>query len=305
MNDLQPESFQALLDRCDRIAHENPPEIDPTAFATACWSSFTTREWPAAFRLLDIGAGLPRLGGHPTLAELPHDLWPRLTEVTSQISQLQVLVDHPIIPDGSRLAPPSEDLAAARARVDDHHCATVDFFLGANQRRRLDVAIDALRPKKDGSWGALTRAEAPEVHDLMATGLANDAFRHMTGYDPARDTFSVTLSLQNLETSGIGWHRDLYWPAEWVGQDVFAVFYALGNDSPDKGGAFVYYLPWHNQVHHFYRQRHQATVLWNSADPDGRILHAVSGYHGADTERHLMILQCLRRRPPTTKRTGE
>ena len=39
----------------------------------------------------------------------------------------------------------------------------------------------------------------------------------------------------------------------------------------------------------------EATVLWNAAFPDGRLLHAVAGYRGADTSRHLVILQCHRR----------
>ena len=76
---------------------------------------------------------------------------------------------------------------------------------------------------------------------------------------------------------------------------VTAVLYGLGDDSPEKGGAFLYYVPWENELFLSYRQRHQATVLWNSRDDEGRLLHAVSGYHTADTSRHLVILQCLRR----------
>ncbi len=110
-----------------------------------------------------------------------------------------------------------------------------------------------------------------------------------------RDTYTLTLSLQDLDPAGIGWHRDLYWPREWVGEDVFAVLYGLDADSPETGGAFVYYVPWENEDYARYRQRHEATILWNARQDSGRILHAVSGYHGEDTSRHLLILQCLRR----------
>jgi hypothetical protein len=34
--------------------------------------------------------------------------------------------------------------------------------------------------------------------------------------------------------------------------------------------------------------------MWNSADPGGRLLHAVSEYLTNDTARHLIILQCRR-----------
>ena len=123
----------------------------------------------------------------------------------------------------------------------------------------------------------------------------SERFGTLTGFDIERDDYSLTLSLQDLDPAGIGWHRDLYWPREWVGEDVFAVLYGLGDDSEEKGGAFVYYVPWENQVYARYRQRHEATILWNAREDSGRILHAVSGYHGEDTSRHLLILQCLRR----------
>ena len=71
----------------------------------------------------------------------------------------------------------------------------------------------------------------------------------------------------------------------------------LNQGRPGKGGAFLYYVPWTNELYVSYRQRHQATVLWNSRDNEGRLLHAVSGYLTEDTSRHLIILQCLRRGP--------
>ena len=134
-----------------------------------------------------------------------------------------------------------------------------------------------------------------DLFTLFDTALASDRFRRLTGFDLDREAYTLTLSLQDLDPAGIGWHRDLYWPKEWVGEDVFAVLYGLSDDSAEKGGAFLYYVPWFNQLHAGYRRRHQATVLWNSRDDEGRILHAVSGYHTEDTSRHLIILQCLRR----------
>ena len=54
-------------------------------------------------------------------------------------------------------------------------------------------------------------------------------------------------------------------------------------------------MPARNAVYAVYRRRHQATVEWNGRVNEERPLHAVSGYLGEDTSRHLIILQCLRR----------
>lgn len=283
--EVEPAAIRRVLDRL-RSLPEGPIE--------AWWQAFPRSDWAALFRLIDIGADLPRIAGNQTLAALPGAQWPALSQVAGDLGRIQRLVDEPIVPAETTAVEAFTDPVAAAARLDDHHCVTLDHWLGAAAQRRLDEAVDTLRPDKDGSWGALGEDESPEIHQVIREALAGDAFRRITAWDPDRDRFSLTLSLQTLAPTGIGWHRDLYWPREWVGHDVFAVFLALGSDGPEKGGAFVYYLPWHDQVYAFYRRRHQATILWNSADHEGRILHAVAGYHGDDTERHLLIVQGLR-----------
>ncbi len=261
------------------------------------WRLFDRDSWRRLFPLLAVAADLPRLSGHRSLAELPAGHWPNLDAVAADVANLQRMIDHPVVPADADLAAchPLAALEQAAAELDETHCATVDFLLDQADRRRLDALVAKLATERAGSWGQLERAEAPDLFALFDQALASDRFGRLTGFDFTRDTYSLTLSLQDLDPAGIGWHRDLYWPREWVGEDVFAVLYGLGGDSPEKGGAFVYYVPWLDQLRARYRRRHEATVLWNSADDAGRILHAVSGYHTADTSRHLIILQCLRR----------
>lgn len=265
------------------------------------WNAFGADHRPALFRLLGLAADLPRLAGQRALEDWPGALWPEFDRVTGDLARLQRLVDEPVIPSWASLAESrdvrrAEGLAAAAEELAARHGVTVDGLLDPAARDALDREIEALHAAKLGTWGALERAEAPAVHAIWDTALGGETFRLLTGFDPSQgDEYSLTLSLQDLDARGIGWHRDLYWPVEWVGEDVFAVLYGLGDDTPELGGAFVYHVPWENAVLATYRKRHQATILWNSADSGGRLLHAVSGYHTARTTRHLLILQCLRR----------
>ncbi len=261
------------------------------------WRLFNHDDWPRLFALLTLAADLPRFDGHRSLAELPAGFWPGLDAVAADIVRLQKMIDHPVVTTGTRIAPCQTlpGLEQARQELEQSHCVTVDFLFDQAGRQQLDALISALAVERDGSWGQLERGETPELFELFDQALGSDRFKTLTGFELDRDTYSLTLSLQDLDPAGIGWHRDLYWPREWVGEDVFAVLYGLGDDDPDKGGAFVYYVPWANDLAACYRKRHQATVLWNSREDSGRILHAVSGYHTADTSRHLIILQCLRR----------
>ena len=261
------------------------------------WRLFGQEHWPALFPLLTVAADLPRLAGHRSLNELPAGIWPRLDAVAADIGRLQRMVDHPRFPASARGAAchSRPALDEARRELEHSHCVTVDFLFDRAGRRELDELIADLSEERQGSWGQLERAEAPELFELFDGALGGHEFKTLTGFDLARDAYTLTLSLQDLDAAGIGWHRDLYWPREWVGEDVFAVLYGLGDDSPEKGGAFLYYVPWDNDLAACYRQRHEATILWNSRDDSGRLLHAVSGYHTADTSRHLIILQCLRR----------
>ncbi len=258
------------------------------------WDSLEPRRWPAFFRLLDIAADLPRLAEQGVLQRLPAVLWPELTKVSDDLIALQRWVDLPVVPAQSIELRTAASPAQAAAELVDLHLTNIDFLFAAEQRAEIERQVAGLAAQRGGSWGELDRTSAPQLWDCFAAALGSDIFRQLTGFDLARGEFSITLSLQDLQPAGIGWHRDLYWPREWVGRDVFALFYALGADRPEKGGAFVHYVPWRNQIFHFYRQRHQATVLWNSRHRRGRLLHAVSGYRGADTSRHLIIVQCLR-----------
>ena len=261
------------------------------------WEAFSREQWPELFSLLAVAADLPRLADHRALEGLRGELWPQLAAVADEICLLQRMLDAPRVPPGTRFPACRRlgDLAAARAELEETHCVTIDFLFDGEQRSRVDAHIRELAKDRMDTWGQLEREQAPELFELVDAGLGNERFRSLTGFELERDAYTLTLSLQSLSATGIGWHRDLYWPREWVGQDVFAVLYALGEDTPEKGGAFLYYVPWRNGLYGCYRRRHEATVLWNSRDPEGRILHAVSGYHGADTSRHLVILQCLRR----------
>ncbi len=265
--------------------------------AATFWRQLAPERWPELFELLAVAADLPRLADNRALADLPPDRWPRLTEVATDVVNLQRLVDTPVVPPEAQAAAchGPDGLETAAAELESAHCVTVDCLLELGRHRDLDRAVAALAETKMGTWGQLEREEAPELFGIFDEALAGDRFHRLTGYRAERDTYSLTLSLQDLDPAGIGWHRDLYWPREWVGEDVFAVLYGLGDDSPEKGGAFLYYVPWSPGLHACYRRHHQATVLWNSRDDEGRILHAVSGYHGEDTSRHLIILQCLRR----------
>ncbi len=293
---LEPDTAELILERL----RQQP------ANGSQDWHRFGRDDWPRLFTLLTLAADLPRFDGHRSLAELPAGFWPQLDAVAADIVHLQRMIDHPVVPAGTRIAPchSSSHLEQARQELEQSHCVTVDFLFDEDGRRLLDPLISALAVERDGSWGQLERGEAPELFGLFDQALGSDRFRGLTGFELERDTYSLTLSLQDLDAAGIGWHRDLYWPQEWVGQDVFAVLYGLGDDDPEKGGAFVYYVPWDNDLAACYRQQHQATVLWNSAEDSGRILHAVSGYHTADTSRHLIILQCLRRQEPAGSQRG-
>ena len=261
------------------------------------WNAFPPHRWPALFRLLTLSADLPRLSGNASIANLPTDLWPDFSRVITHLLHLEHLLEHPVVPQDVEAEHVfgRRDLDAAADRLEGDHCLTFEGLLDESSRLQLNQVIETMVETHAGFWGQLTEEEAPELHSLFSTALGDPIFHRLTGFDPNRDDFTLTLSLQNLDTRGIGWHRDLYWPKEWVGQDVFAVLYGLGDDTPEKGGAFLHYVPWSNALRAVYRKHHQATVLFNHHTTEGRLLHAVEGYHGEDTSRHLVILQCLRR----------
>lgn len=265
--------------------------------AEEVWRALPRQEQPALFELLDLAAGLPRDAARSLLEPLASNIWPELESALENLEALQILVDHPVVPPGATLSRPHDatDLEDATTELTKWHCTTIDFFFMPDERDRLDLLVAELAARKGGSWGMLERAEHSALFTLFDAALGSDRFRHLTDFDLERDVYTLTLSLQDLQPAGIGWHRDLYWPKEWIGEDVFAVLYALGSDSPEKGGAFVCHHPEEDLVSAIYRQHHQATVMWNSRDKAGRLLHAVTGYHGDDTSRHMVILQCLRR----------
>ena len=283
-----------VLEALHRLPASDPPET--------WWRAFTAAEWPALFRLLAVAADLPRLAASSSLADLEPGLWPELSQVAADLLRLQALADRPVVPPGARPAPVYRlaDLDAAAAELAEARCVTVDFLFDATRQRALDAVVGELADEKTGRWGQLERGAAPALFELFDAALGSGRFRRLTGFDLARDEYTLTLSLQNLDAAGIGWHRDLYWPREWVGEDVFAVLYGLGDDSPEKGGAFLYHVPAENDLFAVYRRRHQATVEWNGRVNDERPLHAVSRYLGEDTSRHLVILQCLRREDART-----
>ncbi len=294
MPQATPEKIQQVLEKLRALPAD--------ASSVARWDAFTRSDWPALFRLLDLGADLPRLAPNRTLASWPAELWPELAMMRDDLVKLQDLVDRPAMPSAVLLASSHalHALEDAVRELEETHCTHVDFFLEDADRERLEREIGELRRHKLGSWGELERDASPVVYEIFERGLASEPFRRLTGFDLERDEYALTLSLQDLDPAGIGWHRDLYWPREWVGEDVFAVLYALGSDSPALGGAFLHYVPWQNEmqneIYALFRKEHQATVLWNSADSDGRLLHAVSEYLTPVTSRHLVILQCHRRR---------
>jgi len=272
-------------------------DLPAAAGAEAWWRQLSAADWPRLFPLLGVAADLPRLKDSSALATMAPDLWPELARVGDDVRRLQRLADHPAVPPAARPAPVYSivDRQAARVELLASRCVTVDFLFDGLRQEALAAQVEDLARDEMGSWGQLERHRRPALFDLVDDALASDRFRDLTGFDPDRDEYTLTLSLQDLDATGIGWHRDLYWPREWVGEDVFSVLYGLGDDSPAKGGAFLYYVPEHNGLYAVYRRRHQATVLWNCRDSERRLLHAVSGYRGDDTSRHLIILQCLRR----------
>jgi len=261
------------------------------------WRRFEPLELPALFALLDVAAGLPRLGDSGPLAELDASLWPELAVVASEVVALQRLADHPtaLPSDQPARCRTSEELDAAVRELAEEHCTTIDFLFPAAERPRIDALVEDLAARKAKSWGRLERDTVPELFELADQAVASRSFRTLTGFDPERDVYTLTLSLQDLDPPGIGWHRDLYWPREWVGEDVFAALYGLTSDTPELGGAFLYWVDEPGCVRSIYRQRHQATVIWNGRTTAGRPLHAVSGYLTERTARHHLHLQCLRR----------
>ena len=273
------------------------------------WQAFQPAERPALFHLLAVAADLPRFGDSATLAamigtrDIAKDVpqtarsWPELAQVGDELIRLQRLVDRPVVADGSQ-APEAysrTDVGKACQELAENRCVTTGGFFDEDPRRALQDQIEALAARRAGTWDQLERDEAPDLFLLVDEALASEHFHRLTGFDLERDAYTLTLSLQDLDRAGIGWHRDLYWPREWVGEDVFTVLYGLGDDSPSKGGAFLYYVPGSDTLYASYRRQHQATVLWNARHSEERLLHAVSGYLGEDTSRHLLILQCLRR----------
>ena len=263
--------------------------------AQRLWNAFGPDDWPELFRYVNLGAATPRESAPQLLGSLPPGDWPELQTILRDLETLHFLVDHPWIPASAEMLGVCRDPATATRQLEERHCTSVDFLLTPEDRGHLENLITTLEASRKGFWGQLEREEEPELFTLFDRALGSETFRQLTGFVLERDTYTLTLSLQDLQPSGIGWHRDLYWPKEWVGEDVFPVLYGLGSDGPEKGGAFLFYVPWENRLCALYRQHHEATILWNSRDPDGRLLHAVGGYHGEDTSRHLIILQCLRR----------
>ncbi|MEE8524179.1 MAG: hypothetical protein V3T72_09635, partial [Thermoanaerobaculia bacterium] len=203
------------------------------------WGMLTAEDWPRLFPLLGVAADLPRLKDSSALAGMPPDLWPELSRVGDDVRRLQRLVDHPAAPAAARPAPVYSiaDLQAARVELAESRCVTVDFLFDRLPRQALAAQVEDLTRDKMGSWGQLERDQRPALFDLVDEALASDRFRDLTGFELDRDDYTLTLSLQDLDPAGIGWHRDLYWPKEWVGEDVFSVLYGLGDDSPAKGGA--------------------------------------------------------------------
>ncbi len=270
-----------------------PDGADPAEL----WRRFEPQELPTLFRLLDVAAGLPRLAGQEVLAELDEDLWPELATVAGDLVALQLLAESPAVlatgqPARCRTC---EELEDAVQDLAEEHCTTIDFLFAKAERPRIEALVEKIAARRKESWGQLERDAVPELFELADQALGSGPFRRLTGFDLERDEYTLTLSLQDLEASGIGWHRDLYWPREWVGEDVFAILYGLTSDTPELGGAFLYWAPNRGCVRSIYRQRHQATVIWNGRTTASRPLHAVSAYLTERTSRHHLHLQCLRR----------
>ena len=291
MSELQfqvdPAQVASILDRVSDASPENIHEV---------WQRFNRQQWPALFQMIDLAADVGQLGRVRTLVQRWGDAWPEFFAVANHLLALQILVDHPIVPDNALTATVlgERDLTLAADQLHSHGCTHIDFFLNSDQRTRLDATVSELARSHAGRWQQPSPAEAPELFQLIESGLNSQSFRELTELDFSRDEYSLTLSLQALDKKGIGWHRDLYWPREWLGDDVLALFYAVGDEPDGKGGEFLYYLPDSNQIVSMHRRRHQATILSNGKGRDQRILHAVAEFRTLDSERHLVILQCRR-----------
>lgn len=283
---MNHEDIQALLHRL----HNIPEGVEP-------WNAFSSDDDPALFRLLDLAADMPRLRSNETLAAWPAALWPELAATRDGLFLLQDLVDQPIVPDRAQASAcyGISDLDAAQRELHDDHHAWVDFFFDPEQQSRLDDLLAKLDTASLPPWGELPRDGAPEIYALGEEALTHERFRQLTGFDIQRDEYTLTLSQQALDPAGIGWHRDLYWPKEWIGEDVFAVLYGLTSDAPENGGAYIYFVENKAELRYHYRQRHQATVIWNGQTREQRPIHAVSRYHGDATARHHLHFQCRRR----------
>lgn len=277
----------SILNRVTDVTPDNVEEV---------WQRFQPDDWPLLFALIDLAADVPQLGRVEPMMAAWNELWPDFASVAKDLLGLQVLVDHPIVPPYAAAAPVrgSEEMTAAADDLRSEGCTTIDFFLTSEQRTRLDGVVSELSRTHAGCWQQLQPADAPELFALMTAGLSSASFSELTGLDLSRDEFTLTLSLQSLDRKGIGWHRDLYWPSEWLGEDVLGVFYGIGDEPPGKGGEFLYYQPQRNQVVSLQRGRHQTTILSNGKSRDQRILHAVAKFHALDSARHLVILQCRR-----------
>lgn len=288
---MDPSLRQDILGKLRDVPGTVPP--------AELWRRFEPPELPALLRLLDVAAGLPRLAGQGPLAELDASLWPELDAVASDVVALQRLADHPtVLPsDEPARCRTSEELDAAVRELADEHCTTIDFFFPEAARPKVDALVEEVASRRTESWGALERGDVPALFELTDQAVRSPSFRALTGFDADRDVYTLTISLQDLDATGIGWHRDLYWPREWIGEDVFAVLYGLTSDTPELGGAFLYWVEERGCIRSIYRQRHQATVIWNGRTTAGRPLHAVSGYLTDRTARHHLHLQCLRRSP--------
>lgn len=215
-----------------------------------------------------------------------------LLEDNAARQSLLRIVKNPVIPSCSSLASVHHDPDSAQAALRSDRLTTFDFFLDAAGRRDLDRLLPQLRQRYGGAWQELSSMDERALYELVESALTSTAFRRLTGFDPGRDEFSVTLSIQDLDRSGIPWHRDLYWPGEWVGENVLAIFHALDDDNERRGGALVYYAASSNRVRHLFRRRHETTIIWNPPSDAARPLHAVSRFTSRDTSRHLLVVQC-------------
>lgn len=257
--------------------------------AEQVWTLVPRPEWHLLFELVDWAAAA---------GETPLDANPFRDEILERddFARLKMIVDHPIVGAESRACSVASSIGEARKQLSEKRCAHLNFFFSDDQKRELPHLLAAEATEFHGRWAQASRQQCPKLFDLFEEAMAS-TLAPLVGFEPSTDQFTLTISLQSLKTNGIPWHRDLYWPKEWVGRDVFAVFYALDSDSKEKGGAFINYVSHDNEVFHHYRRMNDVTVIWNGRTADDRPLHAVSGFRSADTSRHLIILQCLVQRP--------